>query len=81
MIVSKSEPMEAKVVRLLSKALQPPLTHVSVNWGVLQPLLMYPTAPSTLPPLYQGSRAMLFAIVDPTKLTSEFDFGLCQRFQ
>ncbi len=73
MIVNAGDAMEAKVVRQVDRALQPLLTDVTVDWGGLAPLLQFPAAPAACRLLYLGSRAVLFAVVDPTK-------GVCVRF-
>lgn len=66
-IVSNTDGMEAKVLRQLTRALQPLLTHVRVDWGSLKPLLKFPSAPAAAGPLYSGSRAVLFAVLDHGK--------------
>jgi hypothetical protein len=67
LIVSASDAMEAKVVRQLGRAMQPLLTNVGVEWGPLTPLLKFPSAPAVCKPLYVGSRAVLFAVLDSSK--------------
>ncbi len=65
LIVSATDEMEVKVVRQLGKAMQPLLTGVTVDWGVLTPCLKFPAAPRACTPLYLGCRAVLYAVLDP----------------
>ena len=51
-----------QVVRQLARAMQPVLTDVAVDWGVLTPLLAYPSAPARTLPLYTGGRQLLFGV-------------------
>jgi len=62
------ERIESKVVRLFGRLLSPSITDVSLNWGSLDVV----TAPSTVPPLFSGSRLVMYAFVKnpvPSTLT------------
>ena len=54
------ERIEKKVVRQFDRLLSPVLTDVQVDWGGLQ----VTQAPSRIPPVFAGSRLVLYAFVD-----------------
>lgn len=66
-VVDPEAALETAVLRHMGRALQPMLTELAVDWGSLTPLLKFPAAPARCPALYRGSRAVLFAVVDPSK--------------
>ena len=63
--VVPGERMEEKVVRQLSRAMQPVLTQTRVNWGALEPYMITPATPAVMNPIFTGSHAQAFAFVRP----------------
>ena len=53
------ERIESKVVRLFGRLLAPAITDVALNWGALDVV----AAPSTVPPLFAGSRLVMYGFV------------------
>ena len=53
------ERIESKVVRLFGRLLAPAITDVALNWGTLDVI----AAPSTMPPLFAGSRLVMYGFV------------------
>eukprot|EP00727_Mastigamoeba_balamuthi_P009895 m51a1_g5528 hypothetical protein (806) ;mRNA; f:439156-442501 len=60
-LISESATMNQKVLRQLSHALKPALTEVRLDWGKMPAR----QAPNVLPPLFSGSRLLVFAFLEP----------------
>ena len=65
-IVSTEERMSGKIMQQINRALSPPLTEPSINWGSLR--LVQEASPKKLPPLFPDSRMVVFAMVDAASL-------------
>lgn len=56
--ISPGERMEAKVMRIMARALQPTFTNVSIDWGAVAPFVVR-AAPTITLPLFDGGRTLL----------------------
>lgn len=58
--IAPGERAGRKVMRQLTRALTPALTHIDIDWGNLE---VQHQAPHRLPPLFSGDRAVIHALV------------------
>ena len=54
-----------KVTRQVNDALQPLFSHATVNWGVWEDFLKYPTSPAVAQAVFSGDRRLFFAMLLP----------------
>ena len=60
-MIRETTTMKEQVMKMLSKALQPALTDITINWGGCK----VQQTPFILPPLFNGSRMIIYGFVMP----------------
>ena len=69
-LVQKGEKMQAKVMRMLKRALTPSLCDVHVNWSLPAGVEVIQT-PSEVPPVFSGDRLVIYGFISKTFLQTE----------
>ncbi|CAM9117740.1 unnamed protein product [Phaeothamnion confervicola] len=69
---ARGEAVQTKMMRLVGRALQPTITGAVVDYGSLP---VSRTAPRRPPPIYAGTRTLLFGLLRPSEAASAAVFG------
>ncbi|XP_068729632.1 von Willebrand factor A domain-containing protein 5A-like [Montipora capricornis] len=69
-VTDRDDPMQAKVIKALKRALQPVITDVSVTWDLPQGWVVQ-QIPSTLSPLFSGDRLVIYGLLKSSENASQ----------